>query len=409
MTFTSNVPKIEFTSTGITLPTLPEIFYGVQSDINDSFGGGLNDALETPQGQLASSQTAIINDKNNEIANIINQIDPLYSDGRFQDAIGRLYFLRRKESNPTVVVCTLNGLPGTTIPLGAKAKDTNGNVYACDETVVIGNNSSVTASFSNVVNGPIACPANSLITVWQTVIGWDSINNPSDGVLGNDVESRGDFEYRRKNSVALNAHSSLSSIYSAVFNINDVLDVYAYENNTGDTKLIGSTLYSMKPHSIYIAVVGGLDSDIANTIFNKKSIGCDYNGNTDIIVTDTNGYNAPYPKYTVKFCRPDPINIYFKINIIENPYLPIDITDIVKIAIVNRFNGVNGIGKERIGSIISVSKYYGAILNVIPDVSIDSIYIGTNSTPTDIQILIGIDQYPAISANNITVNLIQYE
>ena len=99
----SSVPKIQFTPAGLVIPAETAVLAGVQDDINAAFGGGLNPALETPQGQLASSQAAIIGDKNNEFALFVNQVDPQYSADRFQDAIARIYFLTRKPATPTSV------------------------------------------------------------------------------------------------------------------------------------------------------------------------------------------------------------------------------------------------------------------------------------------------------------------
>ena len=95
----SSVPKIQFTPAGLVIPAETDVLAGVQADINAAFGGGLNPALETPQGQLASSQAAVIGDKNNEFALFVNQVDPQYSADRFQDAIGRIYFLTRKPAD----------------------------------------------------------------------------------------------------------------------------------------------------------------------------------------------------------------------------------------------------------------------------------------------------------------------
>src|ERR1035441_9639730 len=70
----SSVPQIRFTPQGPIIPTNGDILAGVQIDINYAFGGGVNPALTTPQGQLASSTAAIISDKDSEIAYIVNQI-----------------------------------------------------------------------------------------------------------------------------------------------------------------------------------------------------------------------------------------------------------------------------------------------------------------------------------------------
>ncbi|TIR78119.1 MAG: hypothetical protein E5X19_32455, partial [Mesorhizobium sp.] len=72
-------------------------------DINGAFGGVLNPALNTPQGQLASSETAVIDEVNSTFLYFTNQVDPAYATGRMQDAIARIYFIERNPAQPTVV------------------------------------------------------------------------------------------------------------------------------------------------------------------------------------------------------------------------------------------------------------------------------------------------------------------
>lgn len=240
MPLTTSVPPIQFTQTGLIIPADSAILTGAQADINSAFGGGLNQALSTPQGQLASSESAVISAKDADFAFYVNQVDPQYASGRFQDAIARIYFLNRHPAEPTSVQCTLTGLPNTTVSVGVLAQDTSGNTYTNVNTVVIGSGGTVTAEFKNIVTGPIPCPAGTLIQVYQSISGWDAITNPSDGIVGANVETRSDFEYRRQNSVAINGHGSLDSIYANVFNVTDVLDVYATQNDQSLTIFTGS-------------------------------------------------------------------------------------------------------------------------------------------------------------------------
>ena len=401
----SSVPKIQFTPAGLVIPAETDVLAGVQADINAAFGGGLNPALETPQGQLASSQAAVIGDKNNEFALFVNQVDPQYSADRFQDAIGRIYFLTRKPATPTTVQATVNGLAGTVIPGGTLAQDTSGNTYACSGNVTIDATGSVTAEFQNVVTGPIPCAAGTLTQVYQAVPGWDAITNAADGTLGSDVESRADFEYRRKNSVALNAEGTSGAIYAAIFNLDNVLDVYVTDNPSGATVNKGASNYPMLPHSVYVAVVGGTDADIAAAIWAKKDLGCDYNGNTSVTVTDQSGYNYPAPTYTVKFNRPGNLAIKYAVSIVNDPSLPSNIVDLVKAAIIARFNGADGTARERIGASIFASRYYSAVSAVASNVAVVSILIGT-STATLTKVDAGIDQRPTLSASDIAVSLV---
>ena len=401
----SSVPKLKFTTAGVTVPAETDVLAGVQADMNAAFGGGLNPALETPQGQLASSQAAIIGDKNNEIAYFVNQVDPQYSDGRFQDAIGRIYFLTRKPATATAVTATLTGLPGTVVPGGTLAQDTSGNTYACSADATIGVTGTVNAEFQNIQTGPIPCAAGTLTQVYQAVPGWDAITNAADGTLGNNVESRADFEYRRKNSVTLNGKGTPSAIYAEVFALPGVLDVYVKDNPSGETVLTGPTNYPLLPHSVYVAAVGGADADVAAAIWRKKDVGCDYNGNTSVTVTDESGYNYPQPTYVVKFERPAALPVKFAVQLVNDVSLPSNIVALVKAAIIARFNGTDGTTRERIGSLILASRYYGAVVSAASNVSLISVLIGT-STPTLSQVSVGIDQKPTLSESDITVTLV---
>lgn len=401
----SSVPKIQFTPAGLVIPAETAVLAGVQDDINAAFGGGLNPALETPQGQLASSQAAIIGDKNNEFALFVNQVDPQYAADRFQDAIGRIYFLTRKPATPTTVQATVNGLAGTVIPGGTLAQDTSGNTYACSGNVTIDATGSVTAEFQNIETGPIPCAAGTLTQVYQAVPGWDAITNAADGTLGSDVESRADFEYRRKNSVAKNGTGTPQAIYAEVFALADVLDVYVKDNPTGSAVNTGSTNYPIAAHSVYVAVVGGADADIASAIWRKKDLGCDTNGNTSATVVDPSGYSYPQPSYSIKFQRPASLAVKFAVRIVNDPSLPSNIVTLVKNAIIARFNGADGTTRERIGATILASRYYGAVVSVASNVSLLDVLIGTSS-PTLTQINVGIDQRPTITAADITVTLV---
>lgn len=402
---TTNVPPVQFTLAGLVVPQESAILAGVQADINDAFGGGVNPAPETSQGQLAASQSAIVADANAVFAEFVNQVDPDTAAGFMQDAIARIYFLDRQPAAPTVVECDCMGNPGVIIPVGAQAADTSGNLYTCLEAGSIPPGGTITLAFANVMDGPIPCPANTLTVIFRAIPGWDTINNPAPGVLGTNVESQAAFAYRRAQSVALNARGSLPSIYAAVFDVADVLDVYATENTTNVVVNVGATNYPLAPHSLYVAAVGGLNDAIAKAIWTKKDVGCDYNGNTTVVVTDDSGYLPPLPTYNVKFERPGALTIKFAVDIQNDASLPSNIVDLVKAAIIATFNGTTGGTRVRIGSLLLASKFYPGVIAIGPEVSVLSILLGS-VTPTLTSQLIGIDQAPTVQASDITVTLV---
>lgn len=406
MSGTTNVPSITFTPTGVVLPSDADILSGIQADMNAAFGGNLNPSLSTPQGQLATSQAAILSAKNAEIAKFINQIDPDVADGAMQDAIGRIYFLTRQPATSTVVEVDCIGQSGVVIPVGSIVKDSSGNLYASIEAGTIPAGGVVTLSFAASDTGPIICAAGAINGApYRTIPGWDRAINNQPGVTGSDVESRAEFEYRRRQSVALNGRGTLQSVYANVFNVAGVLDVYVTENSTDNAITVGSTNYSLAPHSIYVAAVGGLAADVAKAIWTHKDVGANYNGNTTVTVVDGSGYSLPYPSYTVKFQTPTATPIKFAVQIANVASLPADIIQQIKAAIVSAFSGGDGGPRARIGATIFASRFYAPIAALSSSVSILSVQIGT-TTANQLTLTVGIDQAPTVTPDNISVTLV---
>lgn len=374
----TNVPAPTWTPNGFVIPSDDAILTGVQADQNAAFGGDLNPALETPQGQLATSQTAIISNADQTFLFYTTQTDPAFAIGRMQDAIGRIYFIERIPAEPTLVTATCTGLAGTVIPPGSLAQAGDGNTYTCTDGGAIPVGGSIFLTFACNTVGPIACPANTLNVIARAIPGWDTINNPSDGVLGRNTEGRAAFEARRAASVALNSRGALPSVRGAVLSVAGVLDAYVTENVTGSPVTIGD--FTLAAHSLYVAVVGGTDANVANAIWSKKAPGCAYNGNTTVTVQDTNsGYTPPYPSYSVSFERPAALTVLFAITIANSSLVPSNATDLIQSAIIGAFAGADGGSRAQIGSTLYASRYYATIAALGPWVQIVSILIGSNN------------------------------
>ncbi len=401
----TSVPPIVWTPEGVVLPTDAAILAGRQEDIDNALGGGVNPALEAPQGQIASSESAIISDKNSAIAYFANQVDPLYAEGRFQDAIGRIYFMTRQAATSTVVIATIGGLPGTYIPAGVLALDTSENIYQLLGAVTIGPAGTIPAEFANVATGPIPCSIGALSQIYRSVPGWDTVTNAGAGILGSYVESPQAFELRRKNSVALNSHGTTDAIFANVYAVAGVLDCYVIDNPSGNTVNYGATNYPLLPHSVYVAAAGGLASAIAQAIWNAKDSGCNYNGNTTETVYDTR-YSAPQPAYQVTFNIPTATPVYFAVTVQNAATLPSDYATLIQNAVIAQFNGQNNNTPAGIASLILASSYYGAVIAAVPGISLLSILVGLTAPGSVYDVTMGIDQQPTLSISDITVTAV---
>lgn len=387
------VPPVTFTPTGVSVPAAAAVLAGVQSDINNAFGGNLNTtSLNTRSGQLASSQAACIDAGNSSFAYFASQIDPATSQGFMQDALGQLYFLTRLPGIATVVTCVLTGLNGDTIPIGAQAIDTSGNIYYATQAGTF-SSGTLTLPFQNIALGPIPCPDGTLTGINLAIPGvqWNTIDNPGPGsaVLGSNVESSQQFEARRAASVALNSHGPVQAIKANVLQVPGVIDCYAYENVTGATQYVGSDATPVLPHSIFVGVAGGIASAVVAAIWNKKAPGCNYNGATTVNIEDTVNYSPPYPTYPVSFTTLMNSGIIINVALLDTGNLPADIVSLIQTAVINQFTGVNGAGRAQAGGYILAASYYAPVLQVgvalgitlaIAQITIGGTFSGTVAT-----------------------------
>jgi hypothetical protein len=233
------------------------------------------------------------------------------------------------------------------------------------------------------------------------------------------VESSQAFELRRQNSVALNSHGTVDAIFANVYAVAGVLDCYVIDNPSGNTVDYGPTNYPIAPHSIYVAVVGGAASAIAQAIWLAKDGGCSYSawpnwpaGSTvpgagsveTVIVYDTRPQYAPnYPAYGVSYIVPAATPVYFAVTVTNAAALPSDYATLIQNAIIAQFNGENGNTPAGIASLILALSYTGAIFAAVPGLSLVSIFVGLTASPTGYEAAMGIDQVPTLSSADISV------
>lgn len=387
MTGTTNVPQLTYGPTGFIPPAAPLVLGGVQADISAAFGTVLNYNLNTPQGQLSSSWAANVVAANSAITWLTQQFDPAYAQGRFQDAIGRYYFIVRQPATATTLQVLCNGA-GVTIPLGATIQDPAGNIYANTAAGTIGvGGGTITLAFACTVLGPIAIPAT--ISIYQAIPGWDTVALTTGSTQGVAVEGSGAFESRRAASVAQNSFGPIGAIIGAVASVPGVTDFFGYANATAGSVTVGGV--SIAANAIYICAVGGTNAAVAAAIFSKKSPGAPMVGNTTVTVADNNPlYTAPQ-NYNILFQRPTNLQIVFHVTIANNANVPSNAIAQVQNAIINAFNGnpsacvctaaISGFAMV-ITAVTSGTPAYGQIVygpGVAPGTTITSLTAGATS------------------------------
>lgn len=403
---------------GPVMPDSAAVLEAVQGDWRAALGDNLNVNPATPQGQLMASQAAAIQDKNAQLLYLASQFNPEQAEGIYQDALAKVYFLERNPARSTVVAIACMGLPGTVIRGSDSSDDPyqvsiGGERFVCTRTDAIPQGGTVTLPFAAVNAGPIEVPAGAAVTIVQVVEGWDDASAPQGGVTGQDVESRAAFERRRYQSVARNARSVAGAVYARVAELSGVLDCIVRQNR-GDSPLVidGVTL---GPHSIYVGVLGGDDTAIAQAIYDSLSAGCDYNGDTSVVITDA----VTGAKETVTFTRLVDLAVGVRVTVRKNALLPSDVVKRVQDAILADFYGeyVSACDQQslrvRAGEDLYASRFYPVILaqGVTQLVSIEvAAPVGAGQTPAwGDYVHIRIDQAPQLARDNIAITIIEQD
>lgn len=401
----SQSPDIIFADSGPQVPDTPAVLAWVQQRFLEAFGPDLNLDQSTPQGQLITTLTACITARNAALLHLSQMFDPDTASGVFQDALGRIYFLNRQAAAPSVAQCLCVGLPGTLIPgtdtsnSPALAQDASGMQWHCTRTGTIPESGSVALPFASLEAGPVACPAQSITTIVSVIPGWDTVTNPEAGVAGRNTEGRAAFEARRRQSVALNGLGPVAAIYSRVAAVDGVLDARVEQNVTDVPIMIGKV--QLKPHSVYVTVVGGEDAAVAEAIARSKSAGSDMNGNTSYTVTDANSG----AQQVITFERPDSLRLGVRVTLAETDTTPADIIDRIKAAIVANFTGADGSVAVGIGDTLYASRFYCVVLGVgVTDLLAVELAILSGSEPAwGVSVSSEINELLTVAADDVTV------
>lgn len=394
--------------TGLYVDPTDKVREDVRTDWTAAFAGDgrppLDTAPETPAGQLIDSEAAIISEKDSQVLWLSNQFNPLTAEGVWQEALGKIYFITRKVAESSAVTCRCAGLSGTVIPAGSLVRDDEGRILYSTAQTTIPESGQVSVMFVLSETGPLAIGAETVNKIVTVIPGWDTVTNPTAGVLGRHAETQKEFETRRFNSVAKNAHGSLAAIYAEIADIPGVLDLMVLENVTNEP--IEKWGVTIPGHSVFIAVYGGDDAAIAEAIYRKKDAGCGTAGNTTVTYTD-NALGAYPGGLSYSYLIERPATLSFRIRVLLRPTqdTTVEAMEKARQAIYDSFNGLDGSDRVRIASVVYASRFYGPVYSSgIQDLVSIKIAAPAGSSWLD-EISVRADQIPVLSIDDIYVEI----
>ncbi len=321
------------TINGIEATPLSEFVTLWQDIYISAYGATVNVDSETPQGQIIGLAALDFKEIDDVLIDTFNAGNIDTAVGVQIDLLMANIGLKRKAAINTQVDIVVTGVPFSVIPASSRAGDNINNVFLLDSQITLDGSGQGVGVMTAEIAGEIFVEANTLVRIIDAVSGWETVNNPTDGITGQAIETDAAARLRYKQSLGVNALSMLKAIEANLLAITNVDDARVFENFEDNSQIIKNVL--VEPHSIAASVLGGDIQEIAETLAFVKGTGVGFTGTTSFNVVDF----ANNEVIEVSFFETTEIEIEIDIEIRTDSTFPADGVAQIKKNLVDYFNG----------------------------------------------------------------------
>lgn len=327
---------------GISAPTYAEVLDYLQTQYRAIYGADIYLGNDSQDGQFLAIIASAINDSNAAAVAVYNSFSPATAQGNGLSSNVKINGISRLVASASTVDLLIVGQVGTVITNGivSDANDNYSWLLPATVTIPLAGEIAVTATCAEV--GAITAQSNTLTKIKTPTFGWQTVNNPSDAVPGNPVESDAELRVRQALSVAVPSQTIFEGIVGSVANVTGVTRIKGYENDTDTTDANG-----IPAHSIAIIAEGGDAQTIFETIAEKKTPGTGTFGTLSTTVID-----AVNSVHIVRFSRPTILDIKVAMTIEPQAGYSASVLPFIKAAVLDFINALE------IGESLIYSKIY---------------------------------------------------
>lgn len=341
------------TEQGFTVKSAAEITADLDAKFVGTFGSQFDTSAESPDGQLIGVVAKLLEDVWQQAEGAYNAYSPSNAYGVGLDKVAEINGITRITNLPTSVAITFSGTAGAVVPAGYIVKTVDGLEFATVAAAVIP--AIVTAKCTT--QGAIKILANEVHVLTTAIAGLTGATNLEPGITGIVREEDPAFRARRENSTISRGTSSIDAIYEGVKSLN-LPYIAIIENTTSET------VDGVPANSFLVVVEGGTPAEVSQVIYDNKPQGITSYGSIVTVVNDSKGY-----PHNIGISRPTPIDISVTTSITNLPGASVDSATLVKAAIVDYVNNLN------ISEDVYWSYFFSAILEVVPNIKINSLQI----------------------------------
>lgn len=305
-----------FDENGLQTATAPELLESLTTAFKEIYGDDVLLDSSTPDGQWLNILVQKGVDVRGLLMQLYNSFNPNNAQGTVLDQRCAINNVFRKAGSFTTVnisittdrSLTLEGVdndynnPEAT---GYTVQDNEGNRFVLVNTQTLSAGTTSVLFRSETLGKVIVLP-DTITTPVTVVLGVLSVNNPTAATaIGENEEPDEELRVRRRQSVAISSYGYLNGLQAALLQLDGVNDAKVYENYTSSTDENGTP-----PHCVWVVMDGGSSSDIADTIYSKKSVGCDMRGDIEYTIT-----TPALTQFVAKWDEADVTPLYIKFSI----------------------------------------------------------------------------------------------
>lgn len=384
---------------GVVVADTADIKERVQQEYKNALGQNLSLEDSTPQGRLIDAETGARTAVVENNALVVNLFNFNMAYGLALDAMGANFGLFRKGATSSRVIATVTGTAGTVIPANSQVSTANGTIFYAENSITIPESNSITAAFLSLEKGAIPCPAGALTKIIDGTFGWETVTNLSSATLGTERESDASFKQKFYDSGLFTGKSLLGDYQSSINKVANVNSSFVYDNYS-DEQIVYDTV-TIRSNSLYACIDGGKNEDVAFALLNVKSTGCNYSGNTTVQVTEP----ISGALYTVRFDRPQEIQIYYQITVDKGTAASANLEEAIIQTVLDYSNGlVEGFTRFKVGTNISPFETAAAVNSAVSGITVRDLKAGVSADNLSTsEIEIHINQVARVQAANIQV------
>ena len=219
---------------GLHIPTYQDIKDDLVTEAKKIFGEDIyleNDSMDY---EYISAIALKMYDTLNSIVYAYNSRSPVTAIGSGLDTVVKINGLKRKSASYSTCVVTLTGTPQTVIKSGV-VQDISGNNWNLPSNITIPEEGEIEVSAICTVLGSVSALVGDINKIATPQLGWISVTNKVNAVLGQPVETDAQLRARQAVSTALPSQTLLEGTIAGIVSVEGVTRQRVYENDTNDS------------------------------------------------------------------------------------------------------------------------------------------------------------------------------